>query len=110
MTFGYAAIVFVVLFVVLFAIGPGSIPWFLMSELFLPNAKQQAIGIAVAVNWLSNYVVSVSFLPLQVRHTYRQAWESFFENVTVVISEKNGFHWIYSTWFNAKYSRFLALE
>ncbi|KAK7583717.1 hypothetical protein V9T40_004680 [Parthenolecanium corni] len=65
LTFGYASIVFVVLFVVLFAIGPGSIPWFLMTELFLPNARQQAISIAVAVNWLSNYVVSVTFLPLQ---------------------------------------------
>ncbi|XKL59683.1 hypothetical protein PGB90_000699 [Kerria lacca] len=63
--FAYAAILFVVLYVVFFAVGPGSIPWLLVSELFLQNARQQGASIAVAVNWLSNFIVSLFFPTLQ---------------------------------------------
>ncbi|XP_077273407.1 solute carrier family 2, facilitated glucose transporter member 1 isoform X1 [Temnothorax americanus] len=61
----YFSIVLVIMFVVLFATGPGSIPWFLVSELFSQSARPSATSIAIAVNWTANFVVSIGFLPLQ---------------------------------------------
>lgn len=61
----YLAILFVMVFVVSFAIGPGSIPWFLVSELFNSSARPLATSIAVGVNWTANFAVGLGFLPLQ---------------------------------------------
>ncbi|XP_025414369.1 solute carrier family 2, facilitated glucose transporter member 1-like isoform X2 [Sipha flava] len=61
----YLAIIFVMVFVVAFAVGPGSIPWFLVSELFNSSARPLATSIAVGVNWTANFVVGLGFLPLQ---------------------------------------------
>lgn len=58
------AVLCVYLFIVMFASGPGSIPWFLVAELFPSNAKPLASSIAVSVNWLANFAVSLCFLPL----------------------------------------------
>ncbi|XP_013771953.2 solute carrier family 2, facilitated glucose transporter member 1-like isoform X2 [Limulus polyphemus] len=60
----YLSIVCVIGFVVMFATGPGSIPWFLVSELFGQGARSIATSIAVAVNWSANFVVGLGFLPL----------------------------------------------
>ncbi len=62
----YAAIVLVISFVVIFAIGPGSIPWFLVSELFMQNARPMATSIAVGVNWGANFFVGLGFPILHV--------------------------------------------
>lgn len=64
-TAAYFSIVLVIMFVVLFATGPGSIPWFLVSELFNQSARPSATSIAIAVNWTANFIVSIGFLPLQ---------------------------------------------
>lgn len=61
----YVAIVLVLIFVVMFATGPGSIPWFLVSELFAQSARPAATSLAVAVNWTANFMVGIGFLPLQ---------------------------------------------
>ncbi|MCL4158810.1 UNVERIFIED_CONTAM: hypothetical protein GTU68_032639, partial [Idotea baltica] len=61
----YASIILVILFVVMFATGPGSIPWFLVNELFASNARPTASSIAVAVNWTAAFLVGVGFLPIQ---------------------------------------------
>nr|XP_050859430.1 solute carrier family 2, facilitated glucose transporter member 1-like isoform X3 [Vespula vulgaris] len=61
----YFSVICVILFVVLFATGPGSIPWFLVSELFNQSARPVATSVAIAVNWTANFVVSIGFLPLQ---------------------------------------------
>ncbi|XP_021914508.1 solute carrier family 2, facilitated glucose transporter member 1-like isoform X3 [Zootermopsis nevadensis] len=61
----YVSILLVILFVVMFAIGPGSIPWFLVSELFNQSARGAATSLAVAVNWTANFIVGIGFLPLQ---------------------------------------------
>ncbi|XP_013788590.2 solute carrier family 2, facilitated glucose transporter member 1-like [Limulus polyphemus] len=62
--FSYFSIVLVIGFVVMFATGPGSIPWFLVGELFGQGARAMATSIAVAVNWSANFVVGLGFLPL----------------------------------------------
>ncbi|XP_001950963.1 solute carrier family 2, facilitated glucose transporter member 1 isoform X2 [Acyrthosiphon pisum] len=59
------AVVLVMAFVIAFAVGPGSIPWFLVSELFNSSARPLATSIAVGVNWTANFVVGLGFLPLQ---------------------------------------------
>lgn len=67
----YFSIVLVIMFVVLFATGPGSIPWFLVSELFNQSARPAATSVAIAVNWTANFIVSIGFLPLQeILHAY----------------------------------------
>ncbi|PIO58975.1 hypothetical protein TELCIR_19574, partial [Teladorsagia circumcincta] len=60
----YGAIVFVLLFVISFATGPGSIPWFFVSEIFASSARGNANSIAVMVNWTANLLVGLSFLSL----------------------------------------------
>lgn len=60
----YFSIVLVILFVVMFATGPGSIPWFLVNEVFASNARPIAASIAVAVNWTAAFLVGLLFLPV----------------------------------------------
>lgn len=58
------AVVSVYMFIIMFASGPGSIPWFLVAELFPSNARPLASSIAVSVNWMANFTVSLCFLPI----------------------------------------------
>jgi len=60
----YVAIVAVILFVVGFATGPGSIPWFFVTELFAQSGRPTATSIAVTVNWSANFLVGLGFAPL----------------------------------------------
>ncbi|XP_046670182.1 solute carrier family 2, facilitated glucose transporter member 1-like isoform X2 [Homalodisca vitripennis] len=62
----YFCIAFVLLFVIMFAVGPGSIPWFLVNELFNQSARPTACSIAVTTNWTANFFVGLGFLPLKV--------------------------------------------
>jgi len=62
----YLAIAAVILFVVSFATGPGSIPWFFVTELFTQSGRPIATSLAVAVNWSANLVVGFLFSPLQL--------------------------------------------
>ena len=60
----YLAVVSVFFFVIFFATGLGSIPWFLVGELFGIGGRGLATSIAVGVNWSANFVVGQTFLPL----------------------------------------------
>merc|ERR1711997_972968 len=60
----YLAIAAVILFVVGFATGPGSIPWFFVTELFAQSGRPTATSIAVTVNWSANFLVGLGFAPL----------------------------------------------
>ena len=63
----YISIAMVILFVVGFATGPGSIPWFFVTELFTQSARGMATSIAVVTNWTANFLVGLGFEPLKVR-------------------------------------------
>ena len=39
----------------------GSIPWFMVAEMFLQDARPAAVTVAVIVNWTTNFVVGLSF-------------------------------------------------
>ncbi|KAF6025874.1 Glut1 [Bugula neritina] len=64
-------------FIISFNVGPGSIPWFYTSELFEPNSARWAVSISIAVNWLCNFAVGVSFLHLQIIYRHLNSTESF---------------------------------
>ena len=48
-------------FVVFFALGPGSIPWMITSELFTQGPRPAAIAVATLVNWIANLLVGFTF-------------------------------------------------
>ncbi|BES88883.1 transporter [Nesidiocoris tenuis] len=60
----YMSVAGMLLFILFFSIGPGSIPWFITSELFSVAARPTASGVAVVVNWTANFIVGIGFLPL----------------------------------------------
>ena len=39
----------------------GSIPWFMVAEMFLQDARPAAVTVAVIVNWTTNFIVGLSF-------------------------------------------------
>jgi MFS transporter, SP family, galactose:H+ symporter len=47
-----------------FAIGLGPVFWLLISEIYPLNVRGQAASLATMANWLSNFVVSLTFLSL----------------------------------------------
>ncbi|WP_064744324.1 sugar porter family MFS transporter [Actinomadura oligospora] len=51
-------------YIMAFAIGLGPVFWLLNSEIYPPEARAEAAGLATMVNWLANFVVSQAFLPL----------------------------------------------
>ncbi|KAJ8916729.1 hypothetical protein NQ315_013933 [Exocentrus adspersus] len=64
-TVGIFCVIFVLVYVIMFATGPGSIPWFLVSELFNQAARPTATSLAVCINWTANFLVGLAFLPLK---------------------------------------------
>jgi MFS transporter, SP family, xylose:H+ symportor len=58
---GLGALIAVVLYIAGFALSWGPVAWVMLSEMF-PNAiKGKAMGLAVAAQWIANFVVSASF-------------------------------------------------
>lgn len=49
------------LFIVAFSLGFGPVPWMIMGELFAPEIKGVASGLAVMMNWALVFVVTFSF-------------------------------------------------
>ena len=60
----YLSIVSMMLYIVFFAIGPGSIPWLIVAELFSQGPRSAAVSLAVMVNWSANVAVGQGFPPL----------------------------------------------
>ncbi|KAM4631446.1 solute carrier family 2, facilitated glucose transporter member 3a [Polymixia lowei] len=57
----YMAIVAVMLFVAMFELGPGPIPWFIVAELFSQGPRPAAMAVAGCSNWTANFLVGISF-------------------------------------------------
>ncbi|XP_054855829.1 solute carrier family 2, facilitated glucose transporter member 3-like isoform X1 [Eublepharis macularius] len=57
----YISIISILAFVALFEIGPGPIPWFIVSELFSQGPRPAAVAVAGCSNWTSNFLVAMLF-------------------------------------------------
>lgn len=64
--FEIVSIVFILVFVVFFALGPASVPWLIVPELFTHEARPAAVAICTFVNWSANFLVSFGFPLFQV--------------------------------------------
>ena len=60
-TIGIAALVFIILYTASFMMSWGPICWVLISEIFPNTIRSQAVAIAVAAQWISNFLVSATF-------------------------------------------------
>jgi len=58
------ALTFMVLYIACFAVGMGPVFWVLIGEIFPPAARAQGSGASTAVNWASNFIVSLVFLTI----------------------------------------------
>lgn len=58
---GVAALVFIIIYTASFMMSWGPICWVLISEIFPNTIRSQAVAIAVAAQWISNFAVSATF-------------------------------------------------
>ena len=62
----FLSIAFVYILVVFFAIGPGTVPWIILPEIFSHDARSTATSVVVVINWMSNFAVGLIFPLLAV--------------------------------------------
>jgi MFS family permease len=56
------SLVFMVLYITAFAVGLGPVFWVLVGEVFPPAVRAAGSSAATAMNWTSNFIVSLAFL------------------------------------------------
>jgi MFS family permease len=57
-----------------FAVGMGPIPWLIISEIYPPVIRGQAMSLAVFCNWVANYFIALTFLDLAKGLTFAGAF------------------------------------
>jgi SP family xylose:H+ symportor-like MFS transporter len=57
---GVVALIFMLMYTAFFAMSWGPVTWVLLSEIF-PNSIRGAMSIAVAAQWIANWLISLSF-------------------------------------------------
>lgn len=79
---GIAALIFMLLYTASFAMSWGPVCWVLLSEIF-PNSIRGAMSVAVAAQWIANWIVSLTFPMLN-------------DNAVLTAKFHHGFsYWIY---------------
>lgn len=58
---GMTALVFIIIYTASFMMSWGPICWVLISEIFPNTIRSSAVAVAVAAQWISNYIVSSTF-------------------------------------------------
>ncbi|WP_299671487.1 D-xylose transporter XylE [uncultured Polaribacter sp.] len=66
---GYFALFCMMLYVASFAMSWGPVAWVLLAEIFPNKIRGRALAVAVAAQWISNYVVSLTF-PMMNDNSY----------------------------------------
>ncbi|WP_282124731.1 D-xylose transporter XylE [Algibacter mikhailovii] len=66
---GYLALGCMMLYVASFALSWGPVVWVLLSEIFPNKIRGKAMAVAVAAQWISNYLVSLTF-PMMNDNSY----------------------------------------
>lgn len=72
--FSWIAIVGMVLYLLFYAPGMGPNPWTINSEIYPSWARSTCVSVATSVNWLSNMIVSLTFLTLMRAITFYGAF------------------------------------
>jgi len=79
---GMGALIFMLIYTAAFAMSWGPVCWVLLSEIF-PNSIRGAMSIAVAIQWIANWVVSFTFPMMN-------------DNIALVDKFHHGFaYWVY---------------
>lgn len=52
-------------YIFFYAISLGSMFWLLIAEIYPINARGMAMSVVTAIQWVANFVIAISFLPLQ---------------------------------------------
>ncbi|WP_306413728.1 MFS transporter [Cellulophaga baltica] len=68
-TVGILALICMLVYVAGFAMSWGPVTWVLLSEMFPNKIRDKALAVAVAAQWISNYVVSWTF-PMMDKNSY----------------------------------------
>ena len=63
---GWIPLVALMVYVITFSTGFGPIPWLMMGEIFPGRIRGAAASIATAFNWACTFIVTKSFMDLQV--------------------------------------------
>tara|TARA_R110002096_G_scaffold9533_1_gene37519 strand:- start:1799 stop:3220 length:1422 start_codon:yes stop_codon:yes gene_type:complete len=94
---GYLALGCMMLYVASFALSWGPVVWVLLSEIFPNKIRGKAMAVAVAAQWISNYLVSLTFPMMN-------------DNTALTEQFNHGFaYWVYglmsllAMWFVWKY-------
>jgi len=58
---GFTALLFMLTYVASFAVSWGPVTWVLLSEIFPNRIRGRAMAVAVAAQWISNYLISSTF-------------------------------------------------
>jgi len=58
---GIASLIFMLGYVACFAVSWGPVTWVLLSEIFPNRIRGRAMAVAVAAQWISNYIISSTF-------------------------------------------------
>jgi SP family galactose:H+ symporter-like MFS transporter len=57
-------LVFILLYIVAFAVGMGPVFWVLLGEIFPTQSRAAGVSAGSTMNWTANFVVSLAFLPV----------------------------------------------
>ena len=74
---GMVALLFMLLYVASFAVSWGPVTWVLLSEIF-PNSIRGAMSIAVAAQWIANWIISLTFPIMNDNHVLTQIFHHGF--------------------------------
>jgi SP family xylose:H+ symportor-like MFS transporter len=74
---GLLALIFMLTYTAAFAMSWGPVCWVLLSEIF-PNSIRGALSIAVAAQWIANWVVSLTFPMMNDNHSLNEKFHHGF--------------------------------
>ncbi|KAL3280762.1 hypothetical protein HHI36_003996 [Cryptolaemus montrouzieri] len=61
---GAVTALFMWFYIIHYALGPSSIPWFIVSEMFNQSSRPKAMAVAACCNWFLNSLVAITFWPI----------------------------------------------
>ena len=73
-SYSYLSLIAMVFYLAMFAPGMGTMPWAVNAEIYSQEARAAGNSLATTTNWISNFVVSLTFLSLSEAITSQGAF------------------------------------